>query len=133
MGKHKVKEGILLLNDHMKLAEKLLTESERGRLYTALRRYSMEGVITDFTSETSGWVAVFEMMRSAQDKANQLYEETCERNRLRVLKRYADATGGSSGSQSYQSNQNKTNQIKDLDPSSLRGVEETGVTGVVWL
>ena len=91
MGKHKEKEGIVLLNDHMLLAEKLLTDGECGRLYRMLRRYSMEGILSDTTLESGAWQAVFEMMRSAQDKANQRYEETCERNRLRVLKRYANA------------------------------------------
>ena len=90
MGKHKEKEGIVLLNDHMLLAEKLLTDGECGRLYRMLRRYSMEGILSDTTLESGAWQAVFEMMRSAQDKANQRYEETCERNRLRVLKRYAN-------------------------------------------
>ena len=91
MGKHKEKEGIVLLNDHMLLAEKLLTDGECGRLYRMLRRYSMEGILSDTTLESGAWQAVFEMMRSAQDKANQRYEETCERNRLRALKRYANA------------------------------------------
>jgi len=139
MGRRKKRTGIVLLNDHMKLAEKMLKDDELGRLYIAVRRYSMENIIGDYGTESDGWLAVFELMRDAQDYANQLYEETCERNRLRVLKRYADATAGS---QSYQSNQNKSNQNKtnqnksnqedDSDKSSVIG-QETGVTGVVWL
>jgi len=146
MGRRKKRTGIVLLNDHMKLAEKLLKADELGRLYIAVRRYSMEGIIGDYGTESGGWLAVFELMRDAQDNANQLYEETCVRNRLRVLKRYAGATAGSSGSagsQSYQSNQNKTNQNKsnqnktkqvdDSDNSSVIGLEDTGVTGIAWL
>lgn len=142
MGRRKKRTGIVLLNDHMKLAEKMLKDDELGRLYIAVRRYSMENIIGDYGTESDGWLAVFELMRDAQDYANQLYEETCERNRLRVLKRYADATAGSHGSQSYQSNQNKSNQNKtnqnksnqedDSDKSSVIG-QETGVTGIAWL
>lgn len=141
MGKRKERESIIFINDHMELAESMLTESELGRLYTALRHYSIKGVLGNFAEESGGWRAIFTMMRSAQDKAIRRYEETCERNRARVLKRYADATagsGGSHGSRSYQSNLIQSNPIQsnlpvEPDFPSLRGQETKGVTGVVWL
>lgn len=141
MGKRKERDSIIFINDHMELAETMLTESELGRLYIALRRYSIEGVVGNFATESSGWRAIFTMMRSAQDKAIRRYEETCERNRVRVLKRYTGATAGSNGSrgsQSYQSNLIQSNLIESNlpvkpDVSSLRGKEETGVTGIAWL
>ena len=141
MGKRKERDSIIFINDHMELAETMLTESELGRLYIALRRYSIEGVVGNFATESSGWRAIFTMMRSAQDKAIRRYEETCERNRVRVLKRYTGATAGSNGSrgsQSYQYNLIQSNLIESNlpvkpDVSSLRGKEETGVTGIAWL
>jgi len=139
MGKRKERDSIIFINDHMKLAERLLDDSERGRLYTALRRYSMEGIYSAIMQESGSWLAIFEMMRSAQDKAIRNYEDTCERNRLHALKRYAsaaDACDGSRGSQSCQSNLIQSKIIESNENPVLNGQEDTGVTGVtgvVWL
>ena len=58
MGKRKERDSIIFINDHMELAETMLTESELGRLYIALRRYSIEGVVGNFATESSGWRAI---------------------------------------------------------------------------
>ena len=135
----------------MKLAERLLDPGERGLLYEAVRRYAMEGVLVDALSRSETWQAVFEIMRSAQDKAIRNYEETCERNRRSALKRveqtvYSAGSAGSAGSvgsagcQSnlIESNRIKSNQIKRNgaltgDTASPQGEEVKGVPGVAWI
>lgn len=138
MAKKKERDAVVFLNEQMKLAGEVLGEWERGRLFEALRAYSIEGIEPDLTSETQLYRSIFSMMRAAQDKAIAKYEETCERNRRSARKRgqqdAADATSCSAGSQSNQikSNLIKSNLIVSDDTPSLRGQSAKEVTDIVW-
>ena len=144
MGKRKEREAIILNDDHMKLAERLLSLTERGLLYEAVRRYAMEGVVMDARDQSETWQAVFEIMRSAQDKAIRNYEETCERNRRSAMKkrsRNSDDSDCCENSERFlhsQSNLIKSNLIESNQAlagttASPKGEEVKGVPGVVWL
>lgn len=143
MARRKERDAVVFLNEQMKLAGEVLSEWERGRLFESLRAYSIEGVEPDLTAESRLYRSIFSMMKSAQDKAIAAYEETCERNRVRALKRVqppaAVAAAGSRGSQSnliesnlIQSNRIESNEKAPSGDPSLKGQEVKGVPGVVW-
>ena len=88
MGKRKERDGIVLLNEHMLFAEEVLTKEERAELYDAVRAYSMEDVEPDMSFVRPEWRGIFRIMRKAQDKVIKRYDEACERNRIRVNKRW---------------------------------------------
>ncbi len=135
MGRRKERDAVVFLNEQLKMAGEVLCESEMGRLVNMLRAYSMERIRPDLEAESRLFRSIYAMMQSAQDKAIEKYEETCERNRERALKRSqpsaAAAAGGSHGSQS---NLIKSNQIKsNQEDGDLSDHEGTGVPGVGWL
>ena len=149
MGKRKERDGIVLLNEHMLFAEEVLTKEERAELYDAVRAYSMEDVEPDMSFVRPEWRGIFRIMRKAQDKVIKRYDEACERNRIRVNKRWhgqmpahtedtedtenTGYTGNTENAKQNKSNQNKTNQNNGSAGFSSFGDEDTGVTGVGWL
>lgn len=75
------RKGLVFLIDQMQLAEKLLTREELGELYAALCAYATQDEPPKTQEMSRAWNAIFHMMSAAQDRAQTLYEETCERNR----------------------------------------------------
>lgn len=141
MGKKRERDAVVFLNEQMRLAGKVLSDWERGRLFESLRAYSIEGIEPDLSSESLLYQSIYEMMKAAQDKAIEQYAQTCERNRRSALKRVqqdaalaAQAARGSLGSQSnlIESNLIKSNLIESNHYASLKGKEVEGVPGVVW-
>ena len=159
MGEQKKRNVVVFLNEHMVLAARLLSAEKRGRLFEAIRCYSMDGVLPDLKKEKEPYLTVFEMMKNSQDRYIEQYERTCEKNRSNANKRWelerSDASGmpsHTSGKKSYAKNantiqsntiQNNPNQYNTehgcaASPSLVKeGVTEetgvTGVTGVGWL
>ena len=156
MGKKK-REAVVFLNEHMEMASELLTERERGRVFEAVRRYSIDGQLPDLTKEKGTYRTVFKMMKNSQDKYIESYEKTCERNKANIHKRWGSGgmeathdghtscttgTSGISGKSSYtrntntiQSNSKQYNTTQSdgfADYSSLEE-QETGVPGIGWL
>ena len=118
----KEREAVVFLNDHMKMARDALSDKELGRLYEALRAYAMEGETPDLTREKKIYISVWNLMKASQDKYLQKYEETCERNRQRALKRWnAEDADGSRECQSntIQYNQNKSNRTQSKDYETI--------------
>ena len=146
MARKRKREAVSFLNDHMKMAAETLSARDCGRLFEAVRLYSMEDVEPDLDKESRIYRSIFSMMRSAQDRMIERYEETCERNRQRVMKRWQqEGDGGDTGGkQRYTENtkQNETRrdetrqdekkQSETSDDPSLAGQEIKGVPGVVW-
>lgn len=118
MRKKKGRESIVLRNDQMLCAKKELNDAELGRLYEALRAYSIEGVLPRLECERGEWRVLFDIMRAAQDDAIQKYEETCERNRLSAAQRTQRLAQGAA-------NIIKDNRIKEnrIEASALDGQE----------
>jgi len=142
MGKRREREGVVFLNEQMKMAGEVLSEAERGRLFEALRAYAMEGRSPDLSRERRLYRSIYGMMQSAQDKWLQKYEDTCERNRKSIKKRWS---GGEEDTRVYEripegtenTNQIKSSQIKSSQTESNSNddlyAQGTGVPGVGWL
>ena len=82
------RKALSFLIDQMEFAETVLSSSELGQMYTALRLYAIEGTQPDMTDKSDTWRAVFGLMARAQDKAETLYEEACARNRAAANARW---------------------------------------------
>ncbi len=142
------RKGIVLLNDHMLFAQEVLTTYERAELYDAIRAYSMEGVYPDLTCKRAEWRGIFRIMSGAQDEVIQRYEETCERNRARINKRWhnweldtentenTEDTGNTGNTGNTKQNKTKQNEKKQNNAfggdDDLSDREVKGVPGVVW-
>lgn len=139
MRKRKERDAIVFLNEQLKMAGEVLAEGEMGRLVNMLRAYAMEGEEPDLSLESRLFRSIFGMMKSAQDKAIEKYEETCERNRRTAAKRLGRVvTGGDGLSQDapgvtnlIKSNRIKSNQTDD-GVLYLRETGETGVPGCAF-
>ena len=114
--KHKEMQAVMFFSDHMSIAESLLSECEQGQLYAALRAYTMEGVLPDMQGRRKEWAALFDFMRSYQDKYMDRYQKTCERNRAAANKRWHQASGHTPGS-----------------PDKKQDDWTTGIPGIGWL
>lgn len=69
-----------------------LTDAQRGRLFTALLRYSLTGEEPDLRGNER---FIFPAMRQQIDRDARRYDEKCAVNRQNARQRYADAGGGS--------------------------------------
>ena len=87
MSRRKERDAVMFLNEQLKMAGEVLCESELGRLVNMLRAYSMDGTKPDVEAESKLFRSIYSMMESAQDKAIQKYEETCDRNRRSAILR----------------------------------------------
>jgi len=138
MGKKTERTGIVFLVDQMDLANRLLNDEERGRLYRALQMYSMEKKWPSMERETEVWKGIFDIMRVTQDKWIKQYEDKCEQNRQKMLRRWHGTTAGipqyTDATYKIKEKQIKEKQINSGDAPSLEGQE--GVTsdesGFVW-
>lgn len=133
MGKRKDRDAIIFLNEHMKMAAEMLTERELGRLYEALRVYALEGRTPNLEKERKAYRSIYRLMEVSQDKYRDKYEETCERNRLRALKRVEPSAAGGCQSNQIQSNTIQSNQSKTETLPALKGQAVKGVPGIEWL
>jgi len=138
MGKRKERDALVFLNEHMKMAAEMLTERERGRLYEALRVYALEGKTPNLEKERKAYRSIYSMMEVSQDKYRDKYEETCERNRLRALRRVEPSAAGGCQSNPIQSNPIKSNTIQSNQSKTetlpaLKGQAVKGVPGIEWL
>lgn len=82
------RKALTFLVDQMELAERLLSREELGDMYAALRPYAMDGSPPDLTGKSQTWSVVFDLLAHAQDKAEILYQEACERNRAAANTRW---------------------------------------------
>lgn len=147
MGKRKERDAIIFLNDHLVMASEALSPHDCGRLLEMIRQYSIEGKETDLTGESRIFRSLYVMMRRAQDRDIQKYEETCEKNRIKALKRTQPEADGcrqqplaataATAANIKQYNIKQSNTIQDggcaagNGPSS--GQEIKGVPGVAWM
>ena len=82
------RKGLVFLLDQMQLAEEILSSEELGQMYAAIRRYVVEDELPDTSDKSTVWCATFNMLCRAQEKAELLYQETCERNRAAAYTRW---------------------------------------------
>lgn len=140
MGKRKERDAVVFLGDQIKLAGEVLSESECGRLFISLRDYALEGKEADLLAESRLYRSIYNMMRSAQDKAIEKYQEVCERNRTNIYKRWRD-NDIRPNTTVYDANfrntadtniieKNKKEYTYVDDPLDREG---TGVPGIGWL
>ena len=115
MGKKKERDAIVFLNEQLKMAGEVLSDSEMGRLINMLRAYSLEYREANLSFESSLFKSIYEMMRAAQDKSIAKYEETCERNKrsaqVRSQREQQALAYASSCSRGSQSNLIKSNLV----------------------
>lgn len=110
----KERSGIVFLIEQMTIAEELLDDWELGKLYRALKAFSVEGVLPQMEGESRQWCAVFNLMRSAQQKSIEKYEEMCARNQAIAQKRSMKAGKDDEASRvvTERTNLIKSSQIK---------------------
>ena len=65
----------------------LLSDEEKGRLFTALLLYSSTGTIADLTGNER---FVFPAMREQIDRDSKKYVAKCEKNRENIMQRYTN-------------------------------------------
>ena len=155
MGRKKDRMSIIFRSDQMLCAREELSDAELGRLYEALRVYSIDGVLPALEEEREAWRVLFSMMRAAQDDAIRKYDETCERNRqkamLRVQPAAATAATAAAAANIIEDSRIEDKRIEDkriedkriedkriqesrIAASALVGPEGgTGIDGVRWL
>ena len=117
----KERSGIIFLIEQMTIAEELLDDWELGRLYRALKAFSVEGVLPQMEGESRQWCAVFNLMRAAQQKSIEKYEEKCERNRANAIKRWASECDGTK-SNAMDANLIKSDLIRSNQINASGGV-----------
>ena len=141
MGKKQERISIIFLDDHMKMAAEALSPRDCGRLFEMIRAYSMEGKETDVSGESRLFRSLYVMMRRAQDKDIERYQETCERNRRAALVRTQQTQRMQRAQQTQHMHANAANTIQSNtiqsnmthsgdDPLDREG---TGVPGIGWL
>lgn len=141
MGKKQERISIIFLDDHMKMAAEALSPRDCGRLFEMIRAYSMEGKETDVSGESRLFRSLYVMMRRAQDKDIERYQETCERNkRIAKMRLQRSVTSRDEASpvvtsrsqyNTVQSNTIQSNMTHSGDDPLDR--EGTGVPGIGWL
>lgn len=80
-----------------------LCEEERGRLFTALLQYGKTGELAELSGNEK---FLFPMFKGRIDRFYKSYQETCERNKNNIKKRYTKSTtvyGGSERTRSLPS------------------------------
>lgn len=141
MAKRKERDAVVFLNEQLKMAGEVLSEAEMGRMINRLRAYSMESEEADLSQESRLFRSIYGMMKSAQDKAIEKYDQTCERNRqiaARRLGRMVTSGDAPLPSAPGVTNLIESNPIKSNltgasgDDECLSGHEVKGVPGVVW-
>ena len=80
--------GFIIYNTSFDFVEDIETMEDRGKLLTALFRYSKYGELPDFIQGTL-LSAVFKSMRINIDLNNEKYEKRCEQNSENINKRWA--------------------------------------------
>jgi len=115
MGRKKERMSIIFRSDQMLCAREELSDAELGRLYEALRAYSIDGVLPALEEEREAWRVLFSMMRAAQDDAIRKYDETCERNRQKAMLRVqpAAATAATAATAAAAANIIEDSRIED--------------------
>lgn len=142
MGRKKDRMSIIFRSDQMLCAREALSDAELGRLYEALRAYSIDGELPPLGEEREAWRVLFSMMRAAQDDAIRKYDETCERNKRIAEKRSSRVVPVvTSGTNIIEDSRIEDKRIEDkrikesrIAASALVGPEGgTGIDGVRWL
>ena len=77
-----------------------LCEEERGRLFTALLQYGKTGELTELSGNEK---YLFPMFKGRIDRFYKSYQETCERNKNNIKKRYTKSTTVYGGSERIRS------------------------------
>ena len=73
-----------------------LCEEERGRLFTALLQYGKTGELAELSGNEK---FLFPMFKGRIDRFYKSYQETCERNKNNIKKRYTKSTTVDGGSE----------------------------------
>ena len=80
------KRGIIFYPEQVKIARDLLSDAEIGKLFLGVIDYAETGKMIE--SESKPINALFGLMRDTVDRNAKAYEQTCERNRQNVKKRW---------------------------------------------
>ena len=97
----------------------LLSDEEKGRLFTALLLYSSTGAIADLTGNER---FVFPAMREQIDRDSKKYVAKCEKNRENIMQRYTNVNDR------IRANTNATKE-KEKTKTKTKEKENKGVPG----
>ena len=89
-----------------------LGEEERGRLFTALLQYGKTGELAELSGNEK---FLFPMFKGRIDRFYKSYQETCERNKNNIKKRYTKSTtvyGGSERTRSLPSEEEEEEETE---------------------
>ena len=89
-----------------------LCEEERGRLFTALLQYGKTGELAELSGNEK---FLFPMFKGRIDRFYKSYQETCERNKNNIKKRYTKSTtvyGGSERTRSLPSEEEEEEETE---------------------
>ena len=94
-----------------------LCEEERGRLFTALLQYGKTGELAELSGNEK---FLFPMFKGRIDRFYKSYQETCERNKNNIKKRYTKSTtvyGGSERTRSLPSEEEEEEETETKSES----------------
>lgn len=97
-----------------------LCEEERGRLFTALLQYGKTGELAELSGNEK---FLFPMFKGRIDRFYKSYQETCERNRNNIKKRYTKSTtvyGGSERTRSLPSEEEEESKTESKSESKSK-------------
>ena len=95
-----------------------LCEEERGRLFTALLQYGKTGELAELSGNEK---FLFPMFKGRIDRFYKSYQETCERNKNNIKKRYTKSTtvyGGSERTRSLPSEEEEEEEETETKTES---------------
>ena len=92
-----------------------LCEEERGRLFTALLQYGKTGELAELSGNEK---FLFPMFKGRIDRFYKSYQETCERNKNNIKKRYTKSTTVYGGSERTRSLPSEEEEEKEKETES---------------
>ena len=102
-----------------------LCEEERGRLFTALLQYGKTGELAELSGNEK---FLFPMFKGRIDRFYKSYQETCERNKNNIKKRYTKSTtvyGGSERTRSLPSEEEEEAETETESKSEAKSNPNT--------
>ena len=102
-----------------------LCEEERGRLFTALLQYGKTGELAELSGNEK---FLFPMFKGRIDRFYKSYQETCERNKNNIKKRYTKSTtvyGGSERTRSLPSEEEEEEETETESKSEAKSNPNT--------
>ena len=110
-----------------------LCEEERGRLFTALLQYGKTGELAELSGNEK---FLFPMFKGRIDRFYKSYQETCERNKNNIKKRYTKSTtvyGGSERTRSLPSEEEEEEETETkFEAKSNPNTSRASAFDVFW-